>query len=227
MQMRVAVALQLDDGDEHQGLLKLASQVYAHLPPDGLQVGDFLCHVETARHLARIEREGDEAVQAFSFLASLQGNGVAVIGFNIRYGGEGFWNSNAILQGYRKVGLRYELVSEEEALGDTGLVVDKINSPRENELWLFVHGQEAPQRYMGYAESMRLYSFDGDKFTVLWEAAHRINPEFKLTKETITVTYEDRDGEPPLPGNGYAAKRDNILLTNGGAVASTESLPKK
>jgi hypothetical protein len=64
MQVRVAVALQLDDRDEHQRLLKLASQVHAHLSPDGLQVGDFLGHVETGRQLARIKRQGDEAVQA-------------------------------------------------------------------------------------------------------------------------------------------------------------------
>ena len=63
MQMRNAVALQLDHGNEHQRLLKLASQVYAHLAPDGLQVGDLLCHVETGRHFARIERQGDEAAQ--------------------------------------------------------------------------------------------------------------------------------------------------------------------
>jgi hypothetical protein len=164
--------------------------------------------------------------ESFSTIANLRGSKVAVVAFNIRYGPEGFWNSRVFLQGFRRVGLRYEPVAEEEAYSDAGLKVQEIDSPRDGEIWMLLHGQEAPQQYMGYAESFRLYAFDGYAFKTLWWTGRKINPEIQVVKNMISITSEDHD-VPPVSGSGYRLIKETVVLSSAGALASTDRLPPK
>jgi len=172
-----------------------------------------------------MRRGPDGPTETFAYSADLHGVKAVIIGFNIRYGGAGLGSAKAILQGYRKIGLSYELVVEEEALVDCGLVMAQINSPRQNEIWLLAHGQVS--WYMGDMERIQLYTFDGYEFKMLWAApVSRINPEYKFTGDSITVTSEDRSPEhPPVPPFGYPKIQDTVLLNDGGPVASTHTLP--
>jgi hypothetical protein len=149
---------------------------------------------------------------AYSF--DLQGVKTFVVAYEWAYGPLGTPRIKVMIDGFRKVGLIYELAAETgDGLEGCDIRLLPLDSPRPNETWFLATGQ-----IMGssrYLEPMRIFSFDGYQFKDLWApSALRRDPGIDVKGDTVTVTYyQENDSEHAL--------QDTITLTSGGPIVST------
>jgi hypothetical protein len=162
-------------------------------------------------------RPGGNPIPVFIHFADLKGVKTFVVGFGVRYG---TFDAKVFLQGFPKTGLAYEFAVESgESMKTCDLqFLDKLNSPRENEIWLLAHGGASD--VMRYVEVIVLYSFDGYGFKELWSGS-AVNPEYKFTDDGFTVTSVHKDGDTVVTG------RDRVRFTSGGPVVSTQEMRQK
>ncbi len=171
---------------------------------------------------------GEWAAEATPYVYSTDLNGVktVVVAYPWFFGTTAIPRAAVTIQGYRSLGAAYALADETgKALDDCGLILDRLSSPRGNEVWLLAHGQVFG--FMGHEEVIRIYSFDGYSFKELWAPeAPRISPEYAITNDAVTVTYFG-----PNRGTPYNKQqdrlRDTIRLTTGGTIVSTETIPSR
>jgi hypothetical protein len=153
----------------------------------------------------------------FAYSARLRGVETMVVGYSLSYGAMVISNAAVSIQGYRK-GLVWEFVADAGTDKDNyDLALVPVDSPRSNEAWYLAHGRAHtggnPQ------ESPHLISFDGFEFKKLWVPDHGTGMyfgEFKISKDSIVLTYN-------LGGGMGPRMRDTVLLTIGGATASTSN----
>src|SRR5205814_6681833 len=82
----------------------------------------------------------NDTVSPFVYSTNLQGVKTFVIGYEWAYGPLGIPWVKVVIDGFRKVGLSYELVAETgRELEGCALILDKLDSPRPNEAWFFAH----------------------------------------------------------------------------------------
>ena len=150
----------------------------------------------------------------FVYTANFQGLSTVVVGYSWAYGTGGIPQSRVFIDGYRKVGLAYELADEiGQSMGECcALFMERIASPRMNESWFLAraiaYGSSRP------AEMVRLYSFDGYQFKELWAPSNpRTNPHYEIGTDVIGVIYEDKYGR---------SHRETILLTAAGPIIATD-----
>ena len=160
---------------------------------------------------------GENPRSPFVYKSNLQGVEVLVTGYEWAYGGVGVPWIKVMIDGYRKVGLRYELAAETgEGLEGCDLVLDRLSSPRPNEAWFLAYGHIiGASRYL---QPVRIYSFDQYEFKVLWDPGQlKMDPSFEIDKDAVTITYH-RDGDREH------LFRDIVALSTGGPVVSTSEV---
>jgi hypothetical protein len=158
----------------------------------------------------------DDPKYPFVFSSDLQGLKAFVAGYSL-LGPEG----KVAIDGFRKVGLVYELVTETgAALNGCNFVLEELDSPRQNETWFLGYGHAIGGSH--YWVPIQIYSFDGYNFKELWatDANHPpLEPQIQISKEAVVITYlRDVAREPVY--------RDTISLTVGGPIVSTITLPQ-
>ena len=157
---------------------------------------------------------------SYVYFADLKGVTTVVAAFELRWGGA-LPDRRGILLGYRKTGLAYELAAEASVEYD--LTLEKLNSPRENEMWLLAWG--GIKYIFGHIEQVVLYSFDGYQFKALWVGGGQ-NAEVKIMRDEVTVDYMVSRNPYNLT-EGARMFRDTVRLTSGGPEVSKQELPQK
>jgi hypothetical protein len=118
--------------------------------------------------------------------ATLVGVPVKVAAFELIRGGAGAPETKIFIQGFRKVGANWEFASETgDDLDGHGLFLMELKSPRANELWLLAYGVKTGSNILSLR--MRVYAFDGERFTTLLSPPDRPYGQVQVEGDQIVV----------------------------------------
>jgi hypothetical protein len=122
----------------------------------------------------------------------LNGADLVIIGYSIRHGPSAIPDSTVVIEAFRKVADRYELVDQTgEGLANSVPKLEQLSGPWTNEIWILAHGQQTG--VMQYHERVRIYSFDGQRFKELWGHEPLRQATFEAEKGQVKVMFETEE----------------------------------
>lgn len=139
-------------------------------------------------------------------------------------GGDGSPDSKAIIQGYRHTQGSWKLVDQTgDEFDRHGLFITEIGSTRRAQQWFLVHGELLGGN--GKMVRMRLYSFNGESFKVLWSPPDQLKAAFSVTDRVLTVSFLDAERYYQVQQPPYT-RTERWALTDSGVqkLSSTLSL---
>jgi len=127
----------------------------------------------------------------------LNGLDVVIIGYSIRHGLSAIPDSTAVIEAFRKIADRYELVDQTgPRLANSVPKLEELPTPSANEIWILGHGQQTC--VMQYHERARIYSFDGHGFKELWGHEPLRGASFQIEKNEVRITFDKEEGFPEM-----------------------------
>jgi hypothetical protein len=150
------------------------------------------------------------------FRTLIWGVPVAITGFELDRGGAGAPETKVFMQAYRKGLTGWALTAETgDDFDSYRLNVKQLTSPRFGEVWFLAYGDLTG--YNGHKIRLRIYAFDGEKFTTVWSPPDRLDATVTVAGDTFKVHRIDEKQHYELREVPFF-RTDEYLLTASGVV---------
>jgi hypothetical protein len=161
----------------------------------------------------------------YVFREMLNGTPLVTIAYELRRGGSGASETKVRIQAYRQSATGWQLVAETgDDLDHHGLFLMQVPSPRAGEVWLLAYG--GLTGFNGRKIRMRMYGFNGEKFSTIWSPRDRLDATVALEGPTIILRYIDEEHYYKLRVPPYH-RVDRLALTLQGVEELTSSLDQQ